>query len=219
MFVCKYCGKVCKNENSLRNHERLCKENPNRQILKSNFIEWNKKRKELNIKGENHFTKAERLGLDKPIVSEETKEKIRNSMCGRHLTEEHKRNISNGMKNAVRKYPDSYSSCNINGRVKIYEYNGVRLNGKWEVYFAEFLDYFNIKWIRPIIGIEYTYKGETHLYYPDFYLPDFDKYVEIKGMRREKDYYKWNAVNNLIIIEKGDIEQIKNKSFDITVFS
>ena len=27
---CVYCGKVCKNENSKRNHERLCKHNPER---------------------------------------------------------------------------------------------------------------------------------------------------------------------------------------------
>jgi hypothetical protein len=31
MFICKHCGKECKNDNSLRNHERLCKSNPNRQ--------------------------------------------------------------------------------------------------------------------------------------------------------------------------------------------
>lgn len=29
---CQYCSKQCKNENSLRNHERLCKQNPNRQV-------------------------------------------------------------------------------------------------------------------------------------------------------------------------------------------
>lgn len=29
---CTYCGKECKNPNSLRNHERLCKSNPNRQL-------------------------------------------------------------------------------------------------------------------------------------------------------------------------------------------
>jgi hypothetical protein len=28
-FICKFCGKTCKNANSLRNHERLCKLNPN----------------------------------------------------------------------------------------------------------------------------------------------------------------------------------------------
>ena len=28
---CQFCGKTCKNRNSLCNHERLCKENPNKQ--------------------------------------------------------------------------------------------------------------------------------------------------------------------------------------------
>lgn len=31
-YVCQYCGKVCKNPNSLRNHERLCKNNPNKDL-------------------------------------------------------------------------------------------------------------------------------------------------------------------------------------------
>lgn len=31
-MICKFCGKECKNPNSLRNHERLCKSNPNHQI-------------------------------------------------------------------------------------------------------------------------------------------------------------------------------------------
>ena len=32
MLYCTYCNKECKNSNSLRNHERLCKHNPNRQL-------------------------------------------------------------------------------------------------------------------------------------------------------------------------------------------
>ena len=35
-YVCRYCGRICKNNNSLRNHERLCKKNPNRQISYGN---------------------------------------------------------------------------------------------------------------------------------------------------------------------------------------
>jgi hypothetical protein len=34
MLLCKYCNKECKNDNSLRNHERLCSKNPNKQIAK-----------------------------------------------------------------------------------------------------------------------------------------------------------------------------------------
>ena len=32
MLKCQYCGKECKKLNRLRNHERLCKNNPNRQL-------------------------------------------------------------------------------------------------------------------------------------------------------------------------------------------
>ena len=33
-YKCKYCKKFCKNKNSLAQHERLCKINPNRSISK-----------------------------------------------------------------------------------------------------------------------------------------------------------------------------------------
>lgn len=36
MEHCKFCGKECKNANSLRNHERLCHSNPNRQVSYGN---------------------------------------------------------------------------------------------------------------------------------------------------------------------------------------
>lgn len=34
-LICQFCGKECKNKNSLCNHERLCKENPNKQDVNS----------------------------------------------------------------------------------------------------------------------------------------------------------------------------------------
>lgn len=38
-LICQFCGKECKNRHSLCNHERLCKKNPNKQILQRNPIE------------------------------------------------------------------------------------------------------------------------------------------------------------------------------------
>ena len=35
-FICKYCGKECKNKNSLAQHEIRCKQNPNRIECKGN---------------------------------------------------------------------------------------------------------------------------------------------------------------------------------------
>lgn len=57
MFKCKYCGIIKKNANSLRNHERLCKSNPNHQttFFQQNnpqiYNPWNKgKNKENDIR-------------------------------------------------------------------------------------------------------------------------------------------------------------------------
>jgi len=46
-MLCKYCGRECKNNNSLINHERLCKQNPAKQISwleqnRNNVKSWNK---------------------------------------------------------------------------------------------------------------------------------------------------------------------------------
>ena len=40
-FICKYCGKECKNKNSLVQHEIRCKKNPNKITVISNFIKYN----------------------------------------------------------------------------------------------------------------------------------------------------------------------------------
>ena len=52
-FICKYCGKECKNKNSLVQHEIRCKENPNR--IKSGFELYN----DRGHKGYNQYTKED----------------------------------------------------------------------------------------------------------------------------------------------------------------
>ena len=49
MYICKFCGKECKNKNSLAQHERRCKENPNR--IESPFVKFNKDRDHVWNKG------------------------------------------------------------------------------------------------------------------------------------------------------------------------
>lgn len=72
---CKFCNKECKNLNSLRNHERLCKSNPNRQ--KTCFEDKTFQKDVLHKEGgNNQFIKAKKLGLPKPERSEETRRKI-----------------------------------------------------------------------------------------------------------------------------------------------
>lgn len=44
IYICKHCGRECKNPNSLRNHERLCKLNPERDIHSLKMMELNRNR-------------------------------------------------------------------------------------------------------------------------------------------------------------------------------
>lgn len=87
--TCTFCGKVCKNQNSLRNHERLCKMNPERQ---ETYLMKNKDHARSN-----QFIKAKKLGL--PIPEGTLKGKP-GTWLGRKHTEDQKKKISEGVKKA-----------------------------------------------------------------------------------------------------------------------
>ena len=216
MFICKYCGKECKNKNSLAQHEIRCKENPNKiQLPESNFIKYNndiKSGKRHKIYS-NQYIKAELLGLPKPIVSDETRMKCGKGGKNQIWDMERRCRHSESMKTAVKEHPMSYSCNFVNGRTPRLEYNGVILNGNWELIVAKYLDINNIKWERPSIPFEYSWENKTHLYYPDFYLPEYDIYLEVKGYERERDKCKWKVVSNLVVLKKKDIEDIKNDNY------
>lgn len=210
---CRFCEKICKNDNSLRNHERLCHKNPDRTIVVSNFIKFNKKRKDLNIRGTNHFIKSKELGLPLPKVSEETKKKISEASKKRVWTDEQKKKHSESMKNAVKNHPDSYTKNNVVGRVKNLEYNGIKLKGKWELIVAQWLDENRVKWEHETKSFQYEWNG-LRSYYPDFYLPDFDFYIEVKGYVTDRDLSKWKSIPNLKVFKLNEIKKIKNKTLD-----
>jgi hypothetical protein len=210
---CRFCEKICKNDNSLRNHERLCHKNPDKQIIVSNLIEFNKKRKEQNIKGTNHFVKSKQLGLPIPLMSDETKKKISEALKNRVWTEEQRKQHSEAMKIAVKKHPDSYTKNNVVGRVKNLDYNGVKLKGKWELIVAKWLDENQIKWEHETKSFEYEWNGIRN-YYPDFYLPDFDFFIEVKGYVTDRDLSKWKNITNLKVFKLNEINKIKNNTLN-----
>lgn len=65
------------------------------------------------------------------------------------------------------------------------------MQGTWELRFAIWCDKNNIIWEKNKKSFTYTYKNKNHLYFPDFYLKDIDKYIEIKGYATERDLAKW----------------------------
>jgi hypothetical protein len=59
----------------------------------------------------------------------------------------------------------------------------VSMDSSWEVACAKKLDELNISWIRdPAMKLEYRDRRlKLRRYIPDFYLPDHDIYLEVKG--------------------------------------
>lgn len=228
-MYCKYCEKECKNKNSLAQHEIRCKSNPDKIEVKSNFIKYNEKLRNGEVEKiyKNHYDKAKKLGLEKPIMSEETKRKIGEASKNYVWTKERKESHSKIMSDVAKNNPESYSTNNVCGRSKRGKYidsynNEVVLHSGWEFLVAEYLDNNNIKWTN-IIDEEllYFWEGNERRYYPDFYLPEYDKYIEVKGYERERDLKKWNIDdlnNRLILIKINEVNLIKENRYNIFNF-
>jgi len=188
MLNCQYCGSTRINDNSLRQHEIRCKENPDGIIVKPSMGMLGKKGL-----GNNQFTKAKKLGLPPPTFSKESiakgiATKLKNGTLKK--TSEQKKNTSIAMKKAVEKYPESYTSAN-RGRTRQFIVDEIKLQGQWEVDFYMWAKKKNLNPQRPTQGFKYVWNGER-TYYPDFYIESLDLYVEVKGYETERDQAKWS---------------------------
>jgi len=146
-------------------------------------------------------------------LTPEGKERRDRASRGRIWSKEQREKLSISMKAAVLQNPESYTASNVCGRVKIEEYKGEKFHGKWEVEVAIWLDKENIKWIRQIEPKNYYWNNGWHLYFPDFYLPDYDLYIEVKGYETERDRCKWSVVPNLVVLKNKEIKMIRENEF------
>lgn len=67
------------------------------------------------------------------------------------------------------------------------EYNGYLFRSRLEARWAVFFDELNVEYKYEPEGFDL---GNGVYYLPDFYLPDINAYVEIKGVMNEVDYHK-----------------------------
>lgn len=213
---CRYCRKYCKNGNSLNQHEIRCPGNYNR--IKSVGAAKTKKWKLSMIRrGDegnnlNQFSYAKKHGMPAPMVLNSTRIKLKEKEIGRTWSSERRNAHSKTMKKAVLNNPNSYNSQNRNGKVTMEIYKGANLN-KWEIDTAKYLEKLGIKWTHQIEKpFEYEWAGKKRLYYPDFYLEEYDRYIEVKGRiwhggTREKS--KWSQVPALIVIKVKEINAIR----------
>jgi len=89
------------------------------------------------------------------------------------------------------------------------EYNGILWDSMWEVYLAQRLDVLGVRYDRPTEGLPYIGQdGREHNYYPDFWLPDYNTYIEVKNM-----FLFENDPKNLILRKtRNDIIWVTSES-------
>lgn len=97
-------------------------------------------------------------------------------------------------------------------------YRDIWLDSSWELAFAKHLDNLKISWQRGLKFFHYTDEsGKLRKYYPDFYLPDYELYIEIKGYWTDKSRFKLHAVKCENKIELKVLESLDQiNSFMLT---
>ena len=203
-MYCKFCSKEFRFQCRVNEHEKSCNLNPEKPTRK---------------KG-NQYTKAKELGLPKPIVRQHIwseDEKRIHAEKSKLINKKYWSDIKNKEKHSalmseiVKNNPDSYSSNNVSGRVKMYKtfdfYGETKVKGKWELSVATWLNHHLVKWTNRIEPYNYFWNNSWHLYFPDFLLLDNNVIIEVKGYETERDREKWKAVidKKFIIIKQNEI--------------
>lgn len=139
--------------------------------------------KKAHIDGKYAEANINRIGKYLPKHSDESKEKSR----VKALASPHRRLVK-----SVRDY------IKKDGTI-------VKLDSSWEEILAIRLDEINVNWIRPKPIKWIDKKGIYHNYFPDFYLEDYDVYLDPKNpyaIRAQKDKLDCltNQLKNLIIL-------------------
>ena len=209
---CQYCGKECKNKNSLINHERLCKSNPNKQDsnLKSpkNKVAWNK----------GLTSKTDQRVANHSIAVKEYYKTHDGAFKGKHHTEKTKERLS---KNALDNGWESHF-----GSHKSYWYKGIKFASSYELQVANSLDINGIEWVRSSSLHYIDNVGKKHHYTADFYLPEYDIYLDpkndflIENVNPRMGYSDVEKINwvmeqnnvKVVILDKNNLdwESIKN---------
>lgn len=90
-------------------------------------------------------------------------------------------------------------------------YKNTWLDSSWELKVAQWLDNNNIDWSRPKC-IPYHLDGKNKNYFPDFYLPRYDLYLDPKNpYRMQIDLPKMQIIETLVRIIYGDLDEIIKK--------
>lgn len=213
-LYCQYCNKKFNTLNSLKNHEAWCDLNPNHRskdiffsekYLNRKHVSWNK-------------------GLTKETderIEKQSQTRINNNKLGLYKIYDHSH--SERTKEILRQ--KALSNPYKRKCKKTVEYikkdgSKVFLDSTYEIKTANILEELGILWERPNSLVWIDKNNRKHNYFPDFYLLDYDIYLDPKNeycfkVQKEKiDYIKINY-KNVYFMHEEDI----NEHFILSIIS
>ena len=130
--------------------------------------------------------------------------------CQHAHTDETKLKLSNIIKE---RYKNGWE-CKC-GRAPKIQYESliagnIKIDGSWELKVAQYLDKIKVSWIRNKKRFDYVNEKNTiSTYCPDFFVYDWNTYIEVKGYQTDKDLLKWaQFVEPLIVWKKKELKEL-----------
>ena len=212
-LFCQYCGKQCKSINSLKQHEYRCNKNPNSVKCNGGFNNYNKRLHSGEI---NSWNKGLTKNTDERVKQQSITYKQRYAEgLIIHVPCTHTLEFKN--KQSKRAYDRKLGGHSPSKHIF---YNNVLLESTYEYKLAKALTENNVIWIRPKPIIWIDNNGKKHRYYPDFYLPEYDVYLDPKndylinnvnkriGLTDTEKIHKVSEQNNIkiFILTKNELE-------------
>lgn len=158
------------------------------------------------------LSKCIKLGYLKTRSSAETI-KLRGTRKTPTMTPEMREKVSKGMRKAVlegrQRTPRPYGTYGTTIRHTSWLGNEEVLHGGWELKVAKYMDEHKIHYCKSKEHFTYVFEGQNHEYFPDFYLKDYDLFIEVKGRMKPNDLEKWKQFpKKLLIIDQKSIKRL-----------
>jgi hypothetical protein len=203
---CKHCSLDFENLSTSEraNHSRWCIVNPKREQYNKNTSHMRGGITEESIKKR---TEGIKLAHINGKYKESSKKSIETRKANGTLCH------SEASKQKLRE--KALASPHRRLRKGIINYKGILLESSWELALAKRLDELEIKWVRPDPIPWIDDEGVTHNYFPDFYLSDYNLFLDPKNPQAKKVQEKklkclLNQYDNIIIIDT--LSECKNFS-------
>ena len=218
--ICKICGKETKYVGRWHKHigyANCC----------SNECTKKYRRNKINI------TSLIKYGFASSLQNKKIREKIKQTFINNYGVDHnwknktiHEKCLNNAKKTCIKKYnvenPMQNKNIfeknqNIRFKIKYFKNTNIHYQGSYELDFLE--KYYNLfPDLQNADSIKYTFNGQNHIYYPDFYIPSLNLIIECKNSyltKKDKDKIETkekatitNGFNYILIVNKNYIIEI-----------